>query len=173
MPEFVMNYCPRCGQPMADAMAYGKLRRVCAACDYVYFRDPAVAVVALVIRGGQALMVRRAMNPEIGKWAFPAGYLDYGEDPRAAAVREVREETGLDIRITGLIDVCGPDHQVISKPTVAILFRGDYLGGDLHAEDDVDQAAFLSRGDLAPADLAAFESIPILLAAWDAALAQL
>jgi 8-oxo-dGTP diphosphatase len=159
MANFVMNYCPRCAQPMADQMAYGRLRRVCGACGYIYFRDQAVAVVALVIRDGRALMVHRAMDPEIGKWAFPAGFLDYGEDPRAAAVREVREETGIDIRITRLIDVCGPDPAPRGKASIAILFEGEVLGGEVQPDDDVDRAAFLARDEIPDGQMAVFESV--------------
>ena len=161
-----MNFCPRCGKPLIDRLAYGKVRRVCEACSFVHFRDPVVAVVALVIRDGRALMVRRKMNPEIGKWSFPAGYLDYGEDPRAAAVREVREETGIDIRITRLIDVRGPDRAIGGKASIAILFEGEALGGEVRAEDDVDQAAFLARHEIPDGQLAAFESIQLLLDLW-------
>lgn len=167
MSDFVMNYCPRCGKPLADQLAYGKLRRVCGDCGYVVFRDPVVAVVALVIRDGKALMVHRVMDPEVGKWAFPAGYLDYGEDPREAAVREVREETGLDIRITRLIDVRGPDTTAKAKASVVILFEGEVLGGEVQAADDVDQAAFLARDEIPNDKMAAFESVRMLLDAWD------
>ena len=168
MPEFAMNFCPRCGKPLADRLAYGQVRRACDACGFVHFRDPVVAVVALVIREGKALMVRRAMDPERGKWAFPAGYLDYGEDPREAAVREVREETGIDIRITRLIDVRGPDRAVGgSKASIAILFEGEALGGEPRAEDDVDRAAFLARDEVPAGQWAAFESVPLLLALWE------
>jgi ADP-ribose pyrophosphatase YjhB (NUDIX family) len=165
--DFVMNFCPRCGKPLADKLAYGKQRRACEACGFVVFRDPVVAVVALVVRDGKALMVRRAMHPQIGKWAFPAGYLDYGEDPRDAAVREVREETGIDIRITRLIEVLGPDHTTKAKASVVILFEGEALGGVLQAEDDVDRAAFLARDEIPLGEMAAFESVQTLLDAWN------
>jgi NADH pyrophosphatase NudC (nudix superfamily) len=104
-----MLYCPRCATPLVDKMRYGQNRRCCEACEFVHFRDPVVAVVVLVVKDGQALMVKRDEEPEKGKWAFPAGYIDYGEDPRKAGIREVREETGLDVTISRLIDVLGPD----------------------------------------------------------------
>ena len=170
MSDFVMNFCPRCGKPLMDRLAYGRQRRVCPACGFVVFRDPVVAVVALVIRDGRALMVRRTMDPERGKWAFPAGYLDYGEDPREAAAREVREETGIEVRVTRLIDVLGPDRTIKAKASLVILFEAEALGGDLRAEDDVDRAEFVARDEVPLAGMAAFESVQTLLDLWDARL---
>jgi ADP-ribose pyrophosphatase YjhB (NUDIX family) len=167
MTDFVMNFCPRCGKPMGEKHVYGRMRPVCPDCEHIFFRDPAVAVVVLAIRDGRALMVRRSMAPEIGKWAFPAGYLEYGEDPREAAAREVLEETGISVRITHLIDVRGPDLAAKAKASVVILFEAEVLGGEIHPEDDVDEAEFFSRDEVPLDQLAAFESIPAMLAAWD------
>jgi ADP-ribose pyrophosphatase len=139
---------------------------VCPKCGFVHFRNPVVAVVVLVIRDGRALMVRRSVEPEKGRWAFPAGYVDDGEDPREAAIREVREETGLAIRITRLIDVLGPDQAAKAKASVVILFEGEAPDGEPEGHDDVDQAAFMARDEIPARDLASFESIRVLFDAW-------
>src|SRR5690606_33499003 len=107
-----VNYCQVCAAPMVDRMAYGKLRRVCPACGFVHFDDPKVAVVLFIEQDDRVLLVRRGINPERGKWALPAGYVDAGEDPREAAVREAREETSLEVRITRLLDVMGPNGKI-------------------------------------------------------------
>jgi len=161
-----MIYCPRCASKLVDAVHAGKPCRSCPQCSFIYFRDPVVAVIVRVIHDDRVLLVKRGVDPERGKWALPAGYVDYGEDPRQAAVREVKEETGLDVRVSALIDVLGPDGAPGSKMSIAILFEGELLGGALAPQDDVDQTAFFARGKIPVNNLAAFESIRVLLARW-------
>lgn len=160
-----MNFCPRCGHPLKDAFKYGKIRRICNNCGFIHFRDPKVAAVVFVTEGDRVLMVQRAFNPKQGKWALPAGYIDYGEDPRAAAIREVREETGLDVVIKRLIDVLGPDPSGENPASIVILFEGEQIGGVLEAADDAKRAAFFSPEEI-PLDKIAFESTRQLIERW-------
>jgi 8-oxo-dGTP diphosphatase len=161
-----MIYCPRCATPLVDLAHSGKLRRSCPNCRFIYFQDPKVAVIVRVILDGKVLMVKRNMDPEKGKWALPAGFIDYGEDPREAAKREVKEETGLDVTITRLIDVLGPDGAPGSKTSIAILFEAEVNGGTLLGADDVDEAVFFLQGDVPHAELAVFESLRVMIGEW-------
>ena len=160
-----MNFCPRCGHPLKDAFKYGKTRRVCDACGFVHFRDPKVAAVVFVAEANRVLMVQRAFNPQRGKWALPAGYIDYGEDPREAGIREVQEETGLEVVIRRVIDVLGPDPSGENPASIVILFEGERTGGALAAADDAKRAEFF-RPDEIPLDEIAFESTRQLIKAW-------
>ena len=159
------NYCPRCGHPLKDTFRYGKERRTCDACGFIHFRDPKVAAVVFITEGSRVLMVRRKVDPQQGKWALPAGYIDYGEDPRKAAVREVREETGLDVRITGLIDVLGPDSRQEGPASIVLLFEAEQVGGVLQAQDDVDRAVFFAPDEV-PLGEIAFDSTRLLIEQW-------
>ena len=75
-------------------------RLVCRRCGFVFYLDPKVAV-GTIIRDerNHVVLVRRAIEPGYGQWVFPGGYVDRGEEVHAAAVREAREEAGLDIRL--------------------------------------------------------------------------
>lgn len=161
-----MIYCPRCGKPLTDLERYGRLRRTCEACGFIHFRDPVVAVVVLIEQDARVLMVKRGVEPQMGKWAFPAGYVDYDEDPREAAMREVREETGLNVQIIRLIDVLGPDRSQGAKASIIILFEGEITGGLLSAQDDVSEAVFFERGKIPESDLAGFSSVRVMLERW-------
>lgn len=108
--------------------------------------------------------MRRGVDPQSGKWALPAGYIDYGEDPRQAALREVKEETGLDARITRLIDVLGPNGAE-GPASIVILFEAAITGGELGAHDDVQEAVFFPPGDIPFEDIA-FESTRLMLERW-------
>src|SRR5678816_56445 len=81
-------------------------RLVCTSCGFVFYLDPKVAV-GTIIRNelGQIVLVKRAIEPGYGKWVFPGGYVDRGEEVLTAAIREAREESGLDIAVDGLMNV--------------------------------------------------------------------
>jgi ADP-ribose pyrophosphatase YjhB (NUDIX family) len=159
-----MKYCPKCGDLLIDALRYGKMRRMCNACGFIYFRDPKVAAVVVVTEADRLLLVKRGVSPELGKWSMPGGYIDYGEDPREAAVREVREETGLDVCITHLIDVVGDDAR--GGASIVIMFEAEITGGMLHPEDDVEEVAFFGDNMIPIDEIAAFSSTRFMLDRW-------
>lgn len=135
------RYCLRCGTMLLEAERFGRLRPVCPACGWIFFSDPKVAVGVLVEKDGWVLLARRANDPQRGLWTLPAGFLDAGEHPARAAERECLEETGLEVRVTQLLDVIsGQEHP--RGAHIAIFYRAELLGGILQPADDVDQAAF-------------------------------
>ena len=144
-----LNYCPRCGHALEDREAFGHVRRVCPACGLIVFRDHKVAAGVLVEHEGRVLLVRRRMKPREGMWTFPAGFVEFDEDPAKAAVRECREETGLEIEVTGLLDViAGREHE--RGADIVIIYCARLAGGELSAGDDVDKAGFFAPGKLPP-----------------------
>src|SRR5947207_11848822 len=90
---------------MTTATVHGTPRRVCTGCESVHYVDPKVAVGVAVFRDDALLLVRRTMEPGRGRWALPGGFLDAGEDPRAAAARETLEETSVEVDVGAVLDV--------------------------------------------------------------------
>ena len=86
----------------------------------------------------------------------PAGFIDYEEDPRDAPSARCNEETGLVVRITGIIDVLGSSKE--GSASIALLFRGEMIEGTLMPGDDVDDARFVSLDEIDDYPIAAFES---------------
>jgi 8-oxo-dGTP pyrophosphatase MutT (NUDIX family) len=107
-----IRFCISCGSAVEQREAFGRLRPVCPACGHVHFLDPKVASGVVVEADGQVLLVRRSVEPEIGKWTIPGGFVEADEDPAATARRECLEETGLMVQIQGLLDVLyGPQRR--------------------------------------------------------------
>ncbi len=142
-----VKFCPRCGTKLESVFRAGRNRPACLACDWVYFPDPKVAVVTVIFQNGQVLLTRRVNTPRQGRWTFPGGFVDAGEDPVCAAERECLEETGLTVKVTELIDVLsGQEHPRGSH--ILIIYRGEILSGELHPGDDADRADFFNISEL-------------------------
>ena len=89
------------------------------------------------------------MMPEAGKWSIPAGYLDYGEDPELTATREVFEETGLRVKITGVLGVYyNADAIEQGGASLFILYHAKLMGGNIKAGDDAEEVGFFHPNDL-------------------------
>jgi ADP-ribose pyrophosphatase YjhB (NUDIX family) len=157
------NFCLRCGHALKAQPAFGAVRPVCPQCGRVHFFDPKVAVGVLLELDGQLLLIRRANDPERGKWTLPAGFVDAGEDPAAAAVREVLEETGLTVEITSLFDVLARG-QASEGADILIVYAARATGGALQPGDDASEAAYFSPG--AWPELA-FASTTRIIEKWD------
>lgn len=152
-----IGYCNRCGQPLSAQEKFGRLRPVCTTCGFVRFDDPKVAVAAVITQADQILLVKRAIDPERGKWALPAGYVDRGEDPSLALIREVREETGLEVVTTQLVDV------MFDGLVILIVYRAHITGGTLCADDDAEACDWFSAQNLPELG---FRSTQIIVEQW-------
>ena len=117
----------------------------CTSCGRRHHLDPKVGVGALVRDAqGRLLLVRRAVAPGKGLWAPPAGYVDAGEDPRDAAAREVREETGVEVVCGRVVDV----YDGGGGASFFLAFEAELTGGVLGAADDALDARFFALDDL-------------------------
>ena len=98
------------------------------------YRNPALAVDAAVRRADQVLLIQRGNEPWKGAWALPGGFVDYGEDPTDAVLRELQEETGLSGQIIRLLDAKGDPNRDPRKHIVSIVYlieaEGEPVGGD-------------------------------------------
>ena len=142
-----VRFCPVCGSPVTRKQAHGRERPVCEQCGHIHFEEPKVAAGVLVRRENEVLLVRRVMEPNRGEWTLPAGFVDADEDPAKAAIREVLEETGLVVELTGLIDVfSGREHP--NGASIVILYAGRIQSGEIYAGDDVDQVKFFDLNHL-------------------------
>ena len=123
------------------------MRAVCPQCEWIHFLDPKVAAAVLIEQDGRVLLVRRAGEPFRGFWSLPAGFINGGEDPAEAAVRECLEETGLTVRVTRVLDIIsGKEHA--RGADFIIVYQAEVISGELKADDDADAVEWFERGKL-------------------------
>src|SRR3712207_2379894 len=101
----MISFCPQCGTAIVERPVGGKPRPACWQCGYVHFADPKVAATVLIEREGKLLLIRRNIDPGLGLWCLPGGFVDFGENPVEAAARECMEEVGLRVENLRLVDV--------------------------------------------------------------------
>lgn len=139
--ETTFQYCPDCGIP---ATIVGAIPFRCEKCGYAHFFGPVAAVGGLVMNSeNELLMVRRAQNPQRGKWGLPGGFVDRGETIAEALSREVREETCLTVSSSQFL-ISFPnlyDYQGVVAPVIDLFFTcqvraGDSVKLDLNELDD-------------------------------------
>lgn len=147
------RYCPACGQRLESRqLKMGDRKRlVCVGCDNVLYLDPKVAVGTIIaMPDTRIVLVRRAIEPGYGRWVFPGGYVDRGEVVSAAALREAREEAGIEIRLDGLVSI----YSYPGRPPVIIVYAATATSGELHHDDESLEIGTFSEDEVPWADLA-------------------
>ncbi|WP_049901058.1 NUDIX hydrolase [Halococcus agarilyticus] len=103
MTKFPAEFCPMCGSSLGSKRFEGRERQHCADCDRIVFRQPGSAANVAVVDGQDVLLVQRKLPPHEGSWALPGGAVEYDEPLAAAAVRELREETDIEVSPDDLV----------------------------------------------------------------------
>jgi ADP-ribose pyrophosphatase YjhB (NUDIX family) len=96
----VVRFCSACGEALPNEPPV-----TCPACAADHWRNPKPCANAIVLDGDRVLLARRAHSPWFGGWGSPGGFCEAGEHPADTAIREVREETGLEVEIVGYLGV--------------------------------------------------------------------
>jgi 8-oxo-dGTP diphosphatase len=136
------RFCPRCGGGL-ERRAIKTIepkRLVCQACSFIFYQDPKVVAGTIFTLDRRIVLLKRGVEPAIGKWVFPGGYVDRGETVEEAALRETREESQLEVVIASLLNV----YSYPRAPNVIIVYAAQIVGGNLAAGDEsVEAATFL------------------------------
>lgn len=100
-------YCGRCGSALLRRYVEEEERErlVCPACNHIHYINPHVVTGTIPETDAGIWLLRRAIEPRYGYWTFPAGFMEMAESAEEAAVRETREELGIEVRIRGLLGV--------------------------------------------------------------------
>jgi ADP-ribose pyrophosphatase YjhB (NUDIX family) len=150
------RFCPRCGGPLAHRLLKsGEPERLhCAACDFVFYLDPKTAAGAVVTCRDRVLLLRRGIEPAYGAWVFPGGFVDRGEHPEEAALREAREEAGVEVRLDGLLGIYSRPR---GSSVILIVYHGEVIAGEPRPLDESLEVGLFAPHAL-PWDQLAFET---------------
>jgi len=148
------RYCPLCGDRLVREMIDGRDRMRCkrADCGFIFYQNPIPASGALVIRGKELLLVKRAHPPRVGWWCLPAGFMEWNEHPSQTAVRELKEETGLNVELGELLGVYSGNDDPRTN-AVLVLYLARDVGATLKPADDALEARYF-RLDALPDKIA-------------------
>lgn len=131
------RYCCACATPLPET-APENPHPSCPACGWKLYLNPAPGVVILITEGERVLLGRRGDkgNYAPGKWCLPGGFIEFDEDFLSAAIREVKEETGLEVEIVSLLSV----KSNFLRPglhTLVVVLKARVIGGDFRPGDDL------------------------------------
>ncbi len=141
MTNLETRHCFSCGGKAITRFVEGRNRHTCESCNNILYANPSPASAVLLIQQGRILLVKRALEPQKGFWALPAGFQESDETPEAAARREMYEETGLIAGKLQLFDLVYNDHNPL-KPVNVAVFLAEEAQGNPVAGDDVSELGF-------------------------------
>jgi len=141
------KFCPKCAGKLQIKVMSGVERLMCQNCAFVFYLNPIPAVVGILIQDSKLCLVKRKEEPKIGFWCIPGGFLELNEPIEAGLIREIKEETNLDVEIQDIEAV----HSALEGPNPNVLivfYRCRIIGGVLKPGDDAEDARFFSFDEI-------------------------
>jgi ADP-ribose pyrophosphatase YjhB (NUDIX family) len=137
------HYCLKCGTQLETKLIEARDREICPNCGWVHYEVLKVSAGVRIEKEGRLLLVRRGINPWMGQWYLPAGFVEVDEEPYQGAIREAYEETGLRVRIADLADI----YTYTDDPRgngIVILYNAEIESGELRLSTETMDVGFYS-----------------------------
>jgi ADP-ribose pyrophosphatase YjhB (NUDIX family) len=159
------TFCPRCRAELSRESA----RVECDACGFVAYANPKPTATAICVdERGRVLLTRRAIEPNVGAWDLPGGFVEEHEHPVETLRRELREETGLEVEPTAPVGIWMDEYggDSTARSTLNLFWTARVVGGEPRAADDVAELGWFGPDELPRAEELAFACVAQALAAW-------
>jgi len=146
------RFCPRCGGDLEKRIVKPTepKRLVCLNCSFIFYQDPKVVAGTIFTLDGRIVLLKRGVEPAMGKWVFPGGYVDRGESVHEAAIRETKEESQMDVKLGPLLNV----YSYPRSPNIIVVYVAEAVGGELAAGDESVEARVFAPAEIPWNDLA-------------------
>jgi ADP-ribose pyrophosphatase YjhB (NUDIX family) len=146
------RFCPRCGGDLEKRVVKvtEPERLVCLNCSFIFYQDPKVVAGTIFTVDGGIALLKRGVEPALGKWVFPGGYVDRGESVQEAAIRETKEESQVDVKLGPLLNV----YSYPRTPNVIVVYTAVVVGGELAAGDESVEARLFAPDNIPWKELA-------------------
>ena len=157
------RFCVLCAAELESTVPEGddRPRRRCPACGTVLYHNPRIAAGTVPVHEGRVALIRRGVQPGRGKWSWPCGYVEIDETVKECAVRETREESGLEVTLGPLLGMysypLGHDGGAPDTGMVIVAFAATVDATELCAGDDADAAQWFAPDEI-PWEEIAFDS---------------
>ncbi len=141
------HFCLKCGTPLETRLLEGRDREICPACSWINYEMLKVSAGVRIEKDGKLLLVQRGINPWMGLWYLPAGFVEVDEEPYQGAIREAFEETGLRVKLKNLADV----YTYTDDPRgngIVVLFDAEIESGELKVTPETLAAGFFSAAEI-------------------------
>ena len=146
------RFCPRCGGDLEKRIVKPTepKRLVCLNCSFIFYQDPKVVAGTIFTLDGRIVLLKRGVEPAMGRWVFPGGYVDRGESVHEAAIRETKEESQMDVKLGPLLNV----YSYPRSPNIIVVYAAQAVGGELAAGDESVEARVFAPTEIPWNDLA-------------------
>ncbi len=147
-----MKFCSECGKPVVLRIPEGdnRPRYVCLHCETIHYQNPKIITGCIPVSGQRILLCRRAIEPRLGLWTLPAGFMENNETMEQAARRECEEEACAQVEIEGLFALFSLPH----VNQVYVMYRSRLLNDDFRAGDESLEVQLFTEDEIPWEDLA-------------------
>ncbi len=142
------SYCPICATPLQKGSVAGRIRKYCPKCDFVDYKNPLPVAVAVAVKDKRFLLIKRGLAPSKGTWGSASGFIEIGETPEEACLRELKEETGVSGEIVKLIGVIGRKDREVYGDMLVVRYLVKVGDEKPTPGDEVEDAKFIDIADL-------------------------
>ena len=136
-------YCNQCLKEQSE-LKDKEIKCGSEKCDNFVYLNPKLAALGIVFKSNTILLVKRNIEPHYDKWSLPAGYINFGESPENAIVREVYEETNIKIKVKSLI---GSNFNEKSK-VIILCYKAEYVSGKIEIGEECKDVRFFDLNKL-------------------------
>ena len=137
-----------CGRALELGVIEGKERKFCPNCDFIDYKNPLPVAIAIAVKDKKFLLIKRGMAPRKGTWSSPSGFIECGETPEEACLRELKEETGVSGQVARLVGVGRIEDKEVYGDMLVVRYLIKVGNEEITPGDEVEDVRFFDIAEL-------------------------